>query len=117
MKVLIILNEAPYGDERSYNGLRLAHALHKHDPDGELTVFLMADAVLGGKAGQTVPSGYYNIEHMLNRVLSGGGRVLLCGSCMNARGLLDDELLTGASRSTMDELAAITLAADKVAVF
>ncbi len=117
MKVLLILNEAPYGDERGYNGLRLAHALHKHDPEGEVTVFLMADAVLGGKAGQSTPSGYYNIEHMLNRVLSGGGRVLLCGTCMNARGLLDDELLTGAARSTMDELASITLAADKVVVF
>ncbi|MDP3740033.1 MAG: DsrE family protein [Hyphomonadaceae bacterium] len=113
----MILNDAPYGDERCYNALRLAHALHKHDPGGELTVFLMADSVLGGKAGQSTPGGYYNVEHMLNRILSGGGRVLLCGSCMNARGLLDDELLAGAARSTMDELAAITLATDKVVVF
>jgi uncharacterized protein involved in oxidation of intracellular sulfur len=117
MKTLLILNDAPYGNERVYNALRLAHAVHKHDPDGEVTVFLMADAVAAGKAGQATPAGNYNIEHMLNRVLSGGGRVLLCGTCMNARGMLDDELLVGAARSTMDELAHATLAADSVMVF
>jgi uncharacterized protein involved in oxidation of intracellular sulfur len=117
MNVLLILNDAPYGDERCYNALRLAHALHKHDPEGEVTAFLMADAVAAAKSGQTVPSSFYNIEHMLNRVLSGGGKVLLCGTCMNARGLLDDELLAGAVRSTMDDLAKATLAAGKVIVF
>lgn len=71
MKTLLVLNAAPYGDERIYNGLRLAHALHKHDPEGEVIIFLMADAVMGAKAGQSTPSGYYNIEHMLGRVLSG----------------------------------------------
>jgi len=29
MKTLFILNEAPYGSERSYNGLRLAGTLSK----------------------------------------------------------------------------------------
>ena len=117
MKTLLVLNAAPYGDERTYNGLRLAHALYKHDPEGEVIIFLMADAVMGAKAGQSTPSGYYNIEHMLGRVLSRSGRVLLCGNCMNARGLMDAELLAGATRSTMDELATITLQADKVVVF
>lgn len=45
MKILIILNDAPYGTERSYNALRLAKNLTKHDPTMELTLFLMADAV------------------------------------------------------------------------
>ncbi len=117
MKTLLILNAAPYGDERVYNGLRLAHALYKHDPEGEVVIFLMADAVLGAKAGQGTPDGYYNIELMLGRVLSGNGRVLLCGTCMTARGLMDAELLAGATRSTLDELATITLQADKVVVF
>jgi uncharacterized protein involved in oxidation of intracellular sulfur len=117
MKTLLILNDAPYGDERAYNALRLARVVHKHDPDGEMTVFLMADAVTAAKANQSVPKGYYNIEHMLNRVLSGGGSVLVCGTCMNARGLVDDELLVGAVRSTIDELGKATLAADKVIAF
>jgi uncharacterized protein involved in oxidation of intracellular sulfur len=54
---------------------------------------------------------------MLKRVLAGGGRVLLCGTCMDARGLDEPALVTGARRSTMDELAASTLEADKVIVF
>lgn len=117
MHALFILNTAPYGDERAYNALRLTHALHKHDPDGEVSVFLMADAVTAAKAGQAPPEGYYNMERMLKRVLAAKGRVLLCGSCMDARGLKDEEVLEGARRSTMDELAKTTLAADKVLVF
>lgn len=117
MKHLIILNDPPYGTERSFNGLRMAHALAKHDPEGEVIVFLMADAVACAKSGQKTPDGFYNIERMLRRVLSARGRVLMCGTCMDARGLAADDMLEGAARSTMDELAAATLAADKVLVF
>lgn len=117
MHTLIILNDPPYGTERCYNGLRLAHALLKADAANRVTVFLMADAVLAAKAGQKTPDGYYNMERMLKRALSGKGEVLLCGTCIDARGLTDDEMMEGARRSTMDELAASTIAADKVLVF
>jgi uncharacterized protein involved in oxidation of intracellular sulfur len=117
MKHLIILNDPPYGTERSYNGLRMAHALVKNDPEADVTVFLMADAVLCAKAGQKTPDGYYNLERMVRRVLSAKGRVLMCGTCLDARGLAEDGMLEGAARSTMDELARATLAADKVLVF
>jgi uncharacterized protein involved in oxidation of intracellular sulfur len=117
MKTLFILNDPPYGTERSYNALRLALALLKNDPAAHVSLFLMADAVVASRSGQKTPAGYYNIERMLNRVLAGKGRVLLCGTCMDARGLTDSELVEGAKRSTMDELAAETLAADKVLVF
>jgi uncharacterized protein involved in oxidation of intracellular sulfur len=117
MKSLFILNDPPYGTERVYNGLRLAHALAKNDPQAQITVFLMADAVLAAKAGQKTPDGFYNIERMLKRVIAGKGQVLLCGTCLDARGIADTELMEGARRSTMDELAASTIAADKVLVF
>ena len=117
MQHLLILNDPPYGTERSYNALRLAIALPKHDPEAQVTVFLMADAVACAKAGQKTPEGFYNLERMLGRVLSAGGRVLLCGTCMDARGLTAEEIITGAVRSTMDELAQTTIAADKVLVF
>jgi uncharacterized protein involved in oxidation of intracellular sulfur len=117
MKGLFVLNEPPYGSERTYNALRLALALLKKDPQTELTVFLMADAVAGARAGQKTPDGYYNIERMLKRVLAGNGKVLLCGTCMDARGLDDTALMAGARRGTMDELAAATVEADKVLVF
>jgi uncharacterized protein involved in oxidation of intracellular sulfur len=113
----MIVNDPPYGTERVYNALRLAHALQKKDPSTELTVFLMADAVVGAKAGQKTPDGYYNIERMLKRVLAGSGKVLLCGTCMDARGLDEAAIVAGAHRGTMDELASATVEADKVLVF
>jgi len=117
MKSVFILNDPPYGTERYYNALRLANALKKADPGAEVTVFLMADAVIGAKAGQKTPDGYYNIESMLKRVLTGKGQILLCRTCMDARGLTDAEIMPGAKRSTLDELAAVLLEADKVLVF
>jgi len=41
-------------------------------------------------------------------------KVLLCGTCMDARGFADDETLDGAERSAMDALAQQTEQADKV---
>lgn len=117
MQYLFILNDPPYGTERCYDGLRLAHAVVKKDPSIEVIVFLMADAVVAAKANQRTPEGYYNLERMLKRVVAGSGKVLLCGSCMDARGLSDGEILAGARRSSMDELAAETVSADKTFVF
>lgn len=114
MKVLIIINDPPYGTERLYNGLRLAHALIKQE--NELTLFLMGDAVLGAKTGQKTPDGYYNVERMVRRVTT-KGKVLLCGTCMDARGITESEVLEGAERSTMDALAQATQESDKVLVF
>jgi len=117
MNTLFILNDPPYGNERSHNGLRLAVALAKHDPATAVTVFLMADALGCAKKAQKTPDGYYNIERMLKRFTVGRHRILLCGTCMDARGLTESELVDGARRSTMDELAETTATADKVLVF
>jgi uncharacterized protein involved in oxidation of intracellular sulfur len=117
MKGLFIINDPPYGSERVYNALRLAHALIKRDPSTEVTLFLMADAVLAAKAHQKTPDGYYNVERMLKRLATGKGAVLLCGTCMDARGISDTELMDGVRRSTMDELAIATAEADKILVF
>ena len=114
MNTLLILNDPPYGTERSYNGLRLAKALATNGV--AVTVFMMADAVACAKAGQSVPKGFYNLELML-RAIARKGQVLLCGTCMDARGLTDAELIDGAERSTMDELAERTMDADQVLVF
>jgi uncharacterized protein involved in oxidation of intracellular sulfur len=117
MKTLFVLNDPPYGTERIYNALRLAQALLKKEPQADVTIFLMADAVAAAKAGQKTPEGYYNIERMLKRVLASNCKVLLCGTCMDARGLDEAALLPGARRSSMDELATATMDSDKVLVF
>ncbi len=114
MAILLILNDPPYGTERSFNGLRLAKALISEGT--EVVVFLMADAVSCAKQGQKVPQGFYNLELMLNSIVR-RGRLLLCGTCMDARGFAEEEMLEGAMRSTMPELAELTLSSDKVLVF
>ena len=117
LNVLFVLNDPPYGTERCYNALRLAHALLKNEPKAEVTVFLMADSVVAARKGQKTPDGYYNMERMLKRVIAGNGQVLLCGTCMDARGMTEADVMDGARRSTMDELADTTFSADKVLVF
>jgi uncharacterized protein involved in oxidation of intracellular sulfur len=116
MNYLIILNDPPYGTERSYNGLRLASSLVK-DEDTSVSVFLMGDAASCAVAGQTTPNGYYNIERMLKIVSSKGGKIGVCGSCMDARGLKSESLVPGAHRSSMEELTSWTKDAEKVLVF
>ena len=116
MQSLIIINDAPYGTERFYNALRLAHALLKKEA-AKVDLFLMADAVTGARAGQKTPEGYYNIELMLKRVIRANGKVMLCGTCMDARGMTDGETIEGSSRSNMSELADATVTADRVLVF
>jgi uncharacterized protein involved in oxidation of intracellular sulfur len=113
---LLILNDPPYGTERSYNALRLARSLQESGGN-TLRVFLLGDAAACAHGGQKVPPGYYNIGDMLGAVLRRGGEVSVCGSCMDARGIKADELVAGARRGSMEILTEWTTSADKVLVF
>jgi uncharacterized protein involved in oxidation of intracellular sulfur len=118
MKYLFILNDPPYGTERSYNALRLARELLKDPAAGnEAKIFLVGDAASCAKGAQKVPQGYYSIESLLHAVTARGAQVGVCGSCMDARGLADTELARDCRRSSMAELAVWTAWADKVIVF
>ena len=116
MKVLLVLNDAPYGSERSYNGLRLALSLLKQE-GVEVRVFLMGDGVLCALRGQVTPNGYYNVERMVGAIARGAGEVGCCGTCSDARGLTDETRTAGARPSSLEELTRWTLWADKVLVF
>lgn len=116
MKTLFILNDAPYGSERSYNGARLAGSLSKVAGE-EVKAFLIGDAASCAKGGQNVPEGFYNLQLMLGRVARNGAEIGVCGTCMDARGIADAELMEGTRRSTLAELTAWTQWADKVIVF
>lgn len=117
MKILILINEPPYGNEKAYNALRLANQLGKDHPTVEVRIFLMADAANCALANQTTPNGYYNIERMLKLSLSKGAKVKICGSCAEARGLKNAPLIEGTEISTMAELTNWTVDSDKVLVF
>jgi uncharacterized protein involved in oxidation of intracellular sulfur len=116
-RTLFILNDPPYGTERSYNALRLAGSLARR-PDEEVKVFLMGDAAGCARSGQKVPQGYYNLETMLKGAATRHGvEVGVCGSCMDARGITEAELAGGARRSSLGQLTDWTVWADKTLVF
>jgi uncharacterized protein involved in oxidation of intracellular sulfur len=116
VKIVFVLNDAPYGSERSYNGLRTAGKLLLSESRPDVSVFLIGDGVACAKKGQKTPDGYYNVERMLKPLVR-AGEIVLCGSCMDARGLGEDEVLDGCRRGSLQDLESLVLEADKVLVF
>jgi uncharacterized protein involved in oxidation of intracellular sulfur len=117
MKVLIIINDAPYGTEKAHNALRLATTIQKDYEGAEMCIFLMADAVGCAIPGQNTPNGYYNIERMLKIVLNKNGKIKLCTSCVEARGLKEMKFIDGATLSSMKELTQWVMESDRVITF
>lgn len=73
----------------------------------------MADAVTCALPNQNTPNGYYDIERMILKK----GKVKLCGSCADARGIKEMKLVVGAKMSTMEELSQWTIESDIVLTF
>lgn len=115
-KTLFILNDPPYGTERSFNALRLAGALAKREGQA-VRIFLMGDAAACAKANQKVPAGYYNVELMLRGPAHRGAEIGVCGTCMDARGIAEGELAEGCKRSTLEELTDWQEWAERTLVF
>lgn len=116
MKVLLIVNGPAYGSELPFNALRLGVTLAKRD-GVDVRVFLMGDAVVSAIQGQQVPDGYYHLDRMIGSLLRRDGEVGCCGTCLDARGLEEKQLVEGAVRSTIEQLADWTLEADRVVTF
>lgn len=117
MSILFVLNNAPYGNENSYNALRLANQVKKDSPETELRIFLMADAVFCAIPNQKTPDGFYNIERFIKGLSARGCEIKLCGTCLDARGLSELQLVDGATRSNLAELSSWVITSDKVLTF
>ncbi len=117
MKILLILNDAPYGSEKVYNALRLAMKLQQEHAEAEIRIFLMADAVTAALPDQTTPQGYYNIERMLKAVIGKQGEIKACSTCVEARGLDKASLIEGIEISTMSQLAQWVMDSEKVLTY
>jgi len=76
MNCLFILNESPYGSEKTYNALRLVMALQK-EQNNDVIVNLSADGVYNAVKGQNTPQGFYNVERMFKGILAKKGKVKL----------------------------------------
>jgi len=116
-KILIIINDAPYGTEKAYNALRMAMTLQKEHDEAEVKIFLLADAVFCGLPNQKTSDGFYNIERMLKSVILKGGEVKSCGGCLKVRGIDSLEFIEGVKLSNMKEFAQWTFECDKVLTF
>ena len=117
MKILFIINDAPYGSEKAYNALRIANEFGRNHDDVEVRIFLTADAVGCAVTGQDTPNGFYNIERMLKLALTKKARIGVCTTCSNARGVKESSLIEGISMSSMTELGNWIIECDKVLVF
>ena len=91
----LILNTAPYGDEKIWNALRLAKALMVGTDKMKVNIFLLGDAVTAAKKGQKPPEGFYNLGMMLKELVDQGSPVVACRTCINARGVTKEELIEG----------------------
>jgi len=96
----IILNGAPYGDEKVWNALRMAKALSVGADRMKINIFFLGDAVTTAKKGQKPPEGFYNLEKMLTELIDQGVQVVVCRTCINARGLTQEDLVEGARVGT-----------------
>jgi uncharacterized protein involved in oxidation of intracellular sulfur len=117
MKILIIINDAPYGTEKMFTALRLAMSLQNESPENILKIFLIADAVTAALPNQSVPEGYYNIEKLLKAIIGKGAEVKLCGTCVKARGIKDLKLIEGIEISNMKQLSQWVMDSDKIITF
>ena len=91
--VTIVLQDAPYGNEKVWNALRLTQALLTTET--KVRIFLYADSVTAAKKGQNPPKGFYNIGEMLKELAGRGVEVRSCLTCTSARGLVQDDFVEG----------------------
>ncbi|MBI5561331.1 MAG: DsrE family protein [Deltaproteobacteria bacterium] len=99
--VTIVLQDAPYGNEKVWNALRLSQALLS--AGSRVRIFLYGDSVIAAKTGQQPPKGYYNIGEMMKGLVDKGVEVRSCLTCTSARGLTQADFVEGvAVGKTMD---------------
>ena len=112
MKVFTIaISVSPYSYERSYTILRFAYTalLEGH----KINIFLVEDGIWVGKRNQD-PTTYDNVGKWLKDVIDEGAKVLACGVCMKARGMSEDELMEGVSKTTMNGFLDMCVEANNV---
>jgi len=110
MKALFILNATPDGHEAAHNSLRLAAALSKRERNA-VRIYLMGDGAACARLGST---GAASLEAIL---ANANCHIGVCGSCMDERSIAITDLIPGAHRGTLEELADWSEWADQVLTF
>jgi uncharacterized protein involved in oxidation of intracellular sulfur len=115
--VTIVINTAPYGTEGPYNALRLAAFLMAGKGKANVRIFMVGDGVFSAKRGQNPPEGFYNIEKMLTGIVDKGAHLEMCGTCCQSRGIAQEDVIDGATVSSIRVLATWIVESDKVINF
>jgi tRNA 2-thiouridine synthesizing protein D len=107
----ITIGDGQYTKERPYTMLRFAYTalLEGHN----VNIFLVEEGIWVGKKNQD-PTTYDNVGKWLKNVIEEGARILSCGVCMKARGMSDDELMEGISKTTMHGFLEMCEEADNI---
>jgi uncharacterized protein involved in oxidation of intracellular sulfur len=113
--ITLIINDAPYGNERPWNALRLAGAFMAIKQ--KVNIFLLGDAVAIAKKGQKTPTGYYNTAQMIKELVGSGANIRACGTCLNSRGIEENELVEGVLVGKMLDVARWAEGSAKVITF
>ena len=108
---IVVIANGAYTSERPYTMLRFAYTalLEGH----KINIFLVEDGIFVGKKNQN-PSTYDNVGKWMKDVIEEGAKVLACGVCMKARGVLDEELMAGISKTTMNGFLTMCEEADNI---
>ena len=89
----------------------------KESADVYVHMFLLADAVGCALPSQNTPQRSYNIERMLKSIIAKSGKVKVCGSCVDARGIHTLTRLEGVETSSMSELGQWSLNSERIFTF
>ena len=104
--ILVIINAAPYGNENSLSGMRVA--------------LMLADKpskpVVTAPPNQQHASGN-TLQQMVENFVELGGTVRVCKTCASNRGIEGLELIKGATIGNLGELTDCIVEFDKVLTF
>ena len=97
----MILWTAPYGCQNTSTALKLARSAAQKGYSVRL--FASGDGVHNFTNEQKA-SGIPNAEKEFSKLMQAGLKVELCGTCLNFRGIKNEDIAAGAERSTMKNL-------------
>jgi uncharacterized protein involved in oxidation of intracellular sulfur len=113
--VLIILSDAPFDGDATWNALRLASTLL--DQGADVRMFVMNDAIDLVRQGAMPEGAEFDLQAMLRALLPRGMRLKICTTCVNRCGIGQGDVIPEATMATMGDLAAWVVENDRVIVF
>lgn len=113
-KFTVVISESPYGREKAYTALRFAITalIDEHN----VNLFLVQDGVFVGLKEQA-PKQYPNHFELLENFVEEGGKLRICGVCINARGISNSDLIDGAEVVGMHDFVEWVAESEKVLMF